>query len=83
MLEKAELTVHMELKKAAPSVQKSLDNSLEAVAKAFDSTIRTIDSKTETEQIGLLKAYRKFLTEQAEFVEVKLKRLEERTAARK
>ncbi len=82
MLEKAEEAVQKELSKAAPAVQKSLDTSLESAAKGFSSTIETIDTRTEREQMELLKAYKRFLSGQSSFVESKLKALDERVDSR-
>ncbi len=62
MLEEAEQTVHKELQKAVPVVQKSLDGSLVATSKAFASTMNKIETKTESEQLGLLRAYKMFLS---------------------
>ncbi len=83
ILEKAEDTVHKELSKAAPAVQKSLDASLEGAAKGFGATMKKIDARTEREQLELLKAYKRFLSGQVDFVEAKLKSLENRADSKK
>ena len=77
-LEKAERAVQTELVKAAPAVQKSLDSSLEAAAAGFGRTLETIDSRTEKEQLGLLRAYRKVLASQVGYVDSKIAALEKR-----
>lgn len=83
ILEKAEQTVHKELQKAAPVVQRSLDSSLETASKAFSASVKTIDSRTEPEQLGLIRAYKKFLAAQLEYLDGKLKSLEDRAKAKK
>ncbi len=83
LLEKAEAAAHKAISKSAPTVQKSLDSSLEAAGKGFSSTLKTIDSVTEKEQLELLKVYQRFLTGQADYVGAKIKSLEERAASKK
>ncbi|HZW85259.1 MAG TPA: hypothetical protein VFE91_05095 [Nitrososphaerales archaeon] len=82
-LERAEEAAQKGISKAAPAIQKSLDNSLEAASKGFASTMKTIDSVTEREQLPLLRAYGKFLSGQAEYVEARVKVLEERASTTK
>ena len=82
LLEKAEQTARKELTKAAPAVQKSLDASLEAAARGFNATTKNIDARTEMEQLGLLKAYGKFLAGQTGFVETKVRSLQGRAASK-
>ncbi len=79
MLEKAEDTVHKELAKAAPAVSKSLDGSLEKAEKGFRETMKTIDTRTEKEQLGLLTAYRKFLSGQSNYVDSRIDELQKRS----
>ena len=83
LLEKAEQTARKELTKAAPAVQKSLDASLEAAANGFNATMKTVDSRTEQEQLGLLKGYRKFLAGQIEFVDSRIRSIEGRAPSKK
>jgi signal transduction protein with GAF and PtsI domain len=80
LLEKAEAAANKGLTRAAPAVQKSIDASLEAAAKGFASTMKTIDSVTEKEQLELLKVYNRFLTGQSEFVQSRIKAMEEKGA---
>jgi small-conductance mechanosensitive channel len=82
-LEKAEEAAHKGLVKAAPAVQKSLDASLDAASKGFNATMKTIGSATEREQLPLLRAYSRFLTGQAEYVQSRIRVLEERAASKK
>ena len=79
LLEKAEDSTHKALDKAAPKVQKSIDSSMEAAARGFSSTMKTIDGATSGDQVKLLKAYRRFLGGQVDFVEARIRNLEEKT----
>jgi vacuolar-type H+-ATPase subunit E/Vma4 len=79
MLEKAHKTTHAALEKAAPAVQKSIDSSMEAAAKGFSSTMKSIDDAATGDQVKLLRAYRKFLSGQVDFVESRIKALEGRS----
>ena len=81
VLERAEEAARTGISKAAPAIQKSLDNSLEAASKGFAGTMKTIDSVTEKEQLPLLRAYGKFLSGQAEYVEARVRVLEERVSS--
>jgi len=78
LLEKAEESTHKALEKAAPAVQKSIDTSVEATAKGFSATMQTIDGATMEDQLKLLKAYRKFLGGQADYVDGRIRTLEEK-----
>lgn len=82
-LEKAEEAAHKGVLKAAPALQKSLDGSFEAASKGFNATMKTIGSATEREQLPLLRAYNRFLTGQAEYVQSRIKTLEERMGSKK
>jgi hypothetical protein len=73
LLEKAETAANRGLTRAAPAVQRSIDSSLEAAAKGFASTMRTIDSVTEKEQLDLLNMYDRFLSGQSEFVQARIR----------
>ena len=75
-LERAEESTHKALEKAAPAVQKSIDSSVDAAAKGFTSTMQTIDGAAQEDQLKLLKAYRKFLGGQAEYVDGRIRDLE-------
>ncbi len=83
LLEKAEDSTHKALNKATPVVQKSVDSSLEAAAKGFSATMKSIDGATVKEQLPLLRAYKKFLAGQVEFVESRIKALEEKSQSGK
>jgi hypothetical protein len=82
-LEKAETAAQKAFNRAAPAVQKTLDTSLDATAKGFNATLRTIDSRTEREQMDLLQVYRKFLAAQVGYLDSRIKSLEERGASKK
>lgn len=82
-LQKMKKTTEQEFNKAAPEVRKSLDRSLGAASKAFGSTMKTIDTKTEKEQLELLKAYRRFLSGQSGYVDSRVKSLEDKVADKK
>jgi hypothetical protein len=78
LLEKAEETTHKALEETAPKVAKSIDASMEAAAKGFSSTMKSIDGATGGDQVKLLKAYKKFLGGQLEFVDSRIKAVEEK-----
>jgi hypothetical protein len=78
LLEKAEESTHKALDKAAPALQKSIDASMEGAAKGFGATMKSIDGATSGDQMKLLKAYRKFLGGQVDFVDSRIKALEEK-----
>ncbi|MDG7007015.1 MAG: hypothetical protein JRN06_02085 [Nitrososphaerota archaeon] len=81
-LEKAEESTQRTLEKAAPTVQKSIDASVEAAAKGFSATMQTIDGATMEDQLKLLRAYRKFLGGQADFVDGRIRVLEDKLPKR-
>ena len=83
LLEKAEETTNKALEKAAPALQKSIDASLETAAKGFTATMKSIESTTSADQVKLLKAYRRFLAGQVEFVDARIKATEEKAQAPK
>ncbi len=83
MLEKAEDSTHKALDKAAPKIAKSIDDSMEAAAKGFSATMKSIDGATSGDQVKLLKAYRKFLGGQADYVDSRIKALEEKAGDKK
>src|SRR5215472_7624653 len=83
LLEKAEDSTHKAITKAAPKVQKSLDTSMESAGKAFNSTMKTIEGATVEDQIRLLRAYRKFLGGQADFVDSRIAKLGSKSQEKK
>jgi vacuolar-type H+-ATPase subunit E/Vma4 len=78
LLEKMEESTKRALEKAAPKVQKSVDTSMDAAAKGFTGTMKAIDGATANEQLELLKVYKKFINGQGEFVDGRIKALEEK-----
>lgn len=78
LLEKAEASTQKALEKAPTAVQKSIDTSLEAAAKGFNATIQSIDEATVEDQVKLLKVYKKFLGGQEEYVDSRIKDLEQK-----
>jgi vacuolar-type H+-ATPase subunit H len=76
LLEKAEESARTALNKATPAVQKSVASSMDAAAKGFNSTMKSIDGATTKEQLEVLKAYRKVLGGQTDFVDSRIKTLE-------
>lgn len=78
LLEKAEASTHKALEKAAPAVSKSIDTSLEAAAKGFNVTLQSIDAATVDDQAKLLRAYKKFLGGQADYVDKRIRDLEQK-----
>ncbi|MDG6956761.1 MAG: hypothetical protein JRN13_06495 [Nitrososphaerota archaeon] len=79
-LKRAVGTTQKTIEKATPVIQKSLDASMEAAASAFTKTMKTIDGATTGDQETLLRAYRKLLAGQLDYVEARTKALEERQA---
>ena len=53
---------------------------MEAAANAFNKTMKTIDGATTGDQAALLRAYRKLLAGQLDYVDARTKALEERQA---
>ncbi|MDG6988402.1 MAG: hypothetical protein JRN21_03650 [Nitrososphaerota archaeon] len=78
IIEKAQESTERALHRAAPVVQKSLGASVDAANKAFMKSMKTIDGATAGDQARLLKAYRKVLSGQAEFVDSRIRALEEK-----
>jgi len=78
LLAKTDAEVRKEINQATPVVQRSVGASIETATKTFDSTMKSISKRTEKEQLELLKAYRKFLSSQSDFVDSRLKNLDER-----
>ena len=76
--EKTEARLMREINQAVPAVQRSLGTTVDTATKGFDSTMKNISSRTEKEQLELLKAYRGFLSGQLKFVDFRLKEIEER-----
>jgi vacuolar-type H+-ATPase subunit E/Vma4 len=82
LLDKAEDTTHKALEKAAPALQKTLDSSMEAASKGFAATMKSIDGATLDEQATLLRAYRKVLGGQVEFVDARIQALEKKRTSK-
>ena len=78
LLAKTDAEVTKQIRQATPVVQRSVGASIETATRGFDSTMKGISKHTEREQLELLKAYRKFLSSQSEFVDARLKGLDER-----
>ncbi len=81
LLEKAEEAARVALNKAAPAVQKSVGTSMDAASKGFAATMKSIDGATTKEQLEVLKAYRKVLGGQVDFVDSRIKALEAKKPA--
>ncbi len=82
LLEKAEESAKKALDKATPAVQKSVVTSMDAAAKGFNSAMKSIDNATTKEQVEFLKAYRKLLGGQVDFVDSRIKTLESKEPAK-
>ncbi len=76
LLEKAEDSARNALNKAAPAVQKSVETSMDAASKGFAATMKSLDGATTKEQLEVLKAYRRLLGGQIDFVDSRIKALE-------
>jgi soluble cytochrome b562 len=76
LLEKAEESARTALNKATPAVQKSVSTSMDAATKGFNSTMKSLDGATTREQLGVLKAYRRVLGGQIDFVDSRIRTLE-------
>jgi hypothetical protein len=77
-LGKAEEATHRALDQVAPALQRSMNSSMEAASKGFSATMRSIDSATSGDQVKLLKAYRTLLSGQMDFVEARIRSIEEK-----
>ncbi len=82
MLGKAEVAAQKALDRAAPAVQKSVGASMDAAAKGFSATMQSIDGATSREQVEFLKAYRRVLQGQVEFVDARIKDLGARSQSK-
>ncbi len=76
LLERAEDSAKKALNKATPAVQRSVVTSMDAAAKGFNATMKSIDNATSREQLDLLKAYRRLLGGQVDFVDSRIRALE-------
>ncbi len=83
LLEKAEDSARKALDKATPAVQKSVVTSMDTAAKGFNATMKSIDGATKKEQLELLRAYRKVLGGQVDFVDSRIRALESKETAAK
>jgi len=83
LLEKAEESARKAVEKATPAVQKSVSTSMDAAGKGFNATMKSIDSATTREQLELLKAYRKVLGGQVDYVDSRIRTLESKAPASK
>ncbi len=81
LLEKAEDSARNALAKAAPAVQKSVETSMDAASKGFAATMKSLDGATTREQLEVLKAYRRLLGGQIDFVDSRIKSLETKKPA--
>lgn len=81
VLRRAEGETHRALSRAAPTVQKSVDVSMEAVSNGFTAAMKTIDSATAEDQAKLLRAYAKLVDGQSQFVHSRIAALEEKKKA--
>jgi hypothetical protein len=77
LLAKTDAEVRKEINQAAPVVQRSVGASIETATRTFDSTMKSISKHTEREQLELLKAYKRFLSSQSDFVDSRMKNLDE------
>ena len=68
---------HEQLTRTAPRVARTLDKSFDRASRSLSDTLKLISKKTNREQLELLKAYRSFLQKQTEFVEAKIRALED------
>ena len=78
VIEKARQSTEKALYRAAPVVHRSLASSVDAANKAFVKSMKTIDGATAGDQARLLKAYRKVLSGQVEFVDSRIRALEDK-----
>lgn len=59
----------------SPKVAHTIDESLEKASESFTRTMMNIDRQTKPQQVKLLKAYRRFLSKQADMIEKRLNKL--------
>lgn len=77
-MERAVVTTQKSIEKATPVIQKSLDRSMKAAGVAFARTMKTIDGATAEDQARLFRAYRKLLAAQLDYVDSRIRALDER-----
>jgi hypothetical protein len=78
-MQKAEESTQKAIGAATPALSRSLEKSMEAASKAFGRTVKAIDGATASDQVALFRAYRRFLSGQLEFVDSRIKALEEKS----
>jgi vacuolar-type H+-ATPase subunit E/Vma4 len=76
LLDKAEESTRRALDKAAPKVKRSVGSSMDSAAKGFSATMKSIDGATSKEQLDLLRAYRRVLGAQVDFVDSRISAVE-------
>ena len=69
---------HDQLARTAPKVAHTLDKSFDRASKGLSDTLTLISKKTSREQLELLNAYKSLLQKQTEFVEGRIRALEEK-----
>ncbi len=77
-MEKAVVTTQKSIEKATPAIQRSLDHSMEAAGGAFARTVKSIDGATAGDQARLFRAYRKLLAGQLDYVDSRIRALDEK-----
>jgi hypothetical protein len=82
ILQKTQAEVRKQIDQATPVVQRTVGSSVEAANRGFNATMKSISSHTEKEQLELLRAYRNVLSGQSQFVDSRVKALEERARAK-
>jgi hypothetical protein len=70
--------VDAELRKTAPALVRSANDSFAAASKALADTLQALDSRTTGEQLATLKAYHAFLGQQDQMVTARMALLEKR-----
>ncbi len=79
----AKKSVQVEISKEAPKLVHTLDKSIDKAGRDLSSVLNSIDKKTTTEQLQLLKAYRSFLRKQTGFVDEQISARERSQSAGK
>ena len=79
MMQKAEESTQKAIDAATPALSRPLERSMETASKTFQRTVKAIDGATTSDQVVLFRAYRRFLGGQLEFVDSRIKALEEKS----
>jgi hypothetical protein len=66
-------SLQAELAKRTPEIEHALDRSLDEAGQALTNALKSVDKKTNREQLEVLNGYRTFLQGQIAFVDDRIK----------